>query len=228
MKKKSGLLVLRSILFLAILLASFFLPAGSFDWPEAWITLGGYLLVSLSAYVWMKKHDPGLLQERIESGSRENTKKWDNLILALYSFLMLAVIIVCGLDRVRFRWSKVPTAVEIGSFVLFVFPVILLFRVIRHNHFLSERVRIQDDRGHQVCSSGPYAMIRHPMYAAIIQVALLFPLALGSFFGLIPAVLVVGLLVIRTHLEDRTLQKELKGYSEYALRVPYRLVPGLW
>jgi protein-S-isoprenylcysteine O-methyltransferase Ste14 len=212
----------------AILLAAFFLPAGSLDWPEAWIVLGSYLLVSLTAFFWMKRHDPGLLQERIESGSRPNTKQWDNLILTIYSMLMLAMIIVCGLDRVRWHWSRVPPAVEIGAVALFAFPVILLFQVIRHNRFLSERVRIQDDRGHRVCSTGPYARIRHPMYLAIIQVALLLPLALGSLFGLIPAALVAALLVIRTRLEDRTLQRELNGYGEYARQVPYRLVPGLW
>jgi protein-S-isoprenylcysteine O-methyltransferase Ste14 len=227
-KKKPILLMLRAVLFLALLLAAFFLPAGSLDWPEAWIVLGGYLLVSLSAFAWMKRHDPGLLRERIQSGSRPNVKKWDNLIMAIYSLLMLAMIAACGMDRVRWRWSRVPLAMEIGAFVFFAFPVIQLFRVIRHNHFLSERVRIQDDRGHRVCSSGPYARIRHPMYLAIIQFVLLLPLALGSFFGLLPSLLVAALFVLRTHLEDRTLLKELNGYREYARQVSYRLVPGLW
>jgi len=227
-KKKSVLLILRVILFLALLLISFFLPAGSLNWPEAWIVLGSYLLISLSAFAWLKRHDPSLLQERMESGSRPNVKKWDNLIMAIYSLLMLALIAVCGMDRVRWRWSRVSPMVEIGAFVLFAFPVVVLFRVIRHNHFLSERVRIQDDRGHQVCSTGPYARIRHPMYLAIIQFVLLLPLALGSFFGLIPALLVAALFVLRTHLEDRTLHKELNGYSEYARQVPYRLIRGFW
>ncbi|MBU4404823.1 MAG: isoprenylcysteine carboxylmethyltransferase family protein [Candidatus Aminicenantes bacterium] len=162
MEGKSPLPALRAILLLAVLLAAFFLPAGSLDWPEAWLVLGSYLLVCLAA------------------------------------------------------------------FVLFAFPVVQLFRVIHHNRFLSERVRIQTDRGHRVCSTGPYARVRHPMYAAIILFVLLLPPALGSFFGLIPALLVAALFVLRTHLEDRTLLKELNGYSEYARQVPYRLIRGLW
>jgi protein-S-isoprenylcysteine O-methyltransferase Ste14 len=227
-KMKPVLLVLRGILVLSILLVVFFLPAGSLDWPEAWLVLGGYLLVSLAAWAWMKKHDPGLLRERIESGSKPNTKKWDNRIMAVYSLLMLALIAVCGLDRVRWRWSRVPNVVEFAAFLLFAFPVIVIFQVIRYNHFLSERVRIQDDRGHRVCSTGPYARVRHPMYAAIILFVLLLPLALGSFYGLVPALLVAALFVLRTLLEDSLLRRELDGYGEYARQVPWRLIPGIW
>lgn len=228
MKMKAVLLVPRMLLLLAMLLAAFFLPAGSFDWPEAWIFLGGYLLACLAAWAWMKQHDPELLRERIESGAKANAKQWDNWIMAAYSLLMLALIAVSGLDRVRWRWSRVPIAVEAAAFVLMALPTAQIFRVIRHNRFLSERVRIQDDRGHRVCSTDPYARIRHPMYAAIIVLFLLLPLALGSLYGLVPAILVAALFVLRTQLEDRTLQKELAGYAEYARRVPYRLIPGLW
>ncbi|MBN2345797.1 MAG: isoprenylcysteine carboxylmethyltransferase family protein, partial [Candidatus Aminicenantes bacterium] len=177
---------------------------------------------------WMKRHDPGLLRERIESGSKPDTKKWDNRLMAAYTLLMLVLIAVCGLDRVRWQWSRVPPAVEIAAFILFAFPVFLFYRVMRHNRFLSERVRIQSDRGHRVCSTGPYARVRHPMYLAIILFFLLLPLALGSFYGLVPAVLVAALIILRTVLEDRTLRRELDGYEEYARRVRFRLVPGLW
>jgi len=228
MKRKTLPVVLRAILVVAVLLAAFFLPADGFDWPEAWVVLGGYLMVSLAALVWMKRHDPGLLQERIESGSKPNTKKWDNRIMAAYSLGMLVMIVVCGLDRVRFRWSQVSLAVTITAFALFTFPVMLIFRVFLHNRFLSERVRIQNDRGHRVCTTGPYARVRHPMYLAIITLVLLLPPALGSLYGLLPALLVAALFVLRTYLEDRTLLRELEGYEEYARRVRYRLVPGLW
>lgn len=228
MKKKQVIFILRIILYLVILLATFFLPAGSFDWPEAWVFLGSYLLVCLAAYAWMKKHDPGLLRERIESGSRPNVKKWDNLIMAVYSLLLLVLIAVCGLDRVRWHWSRLPLLIEIGAFACFIFPVFVIFRVISHNHFLSERARIQTDRGQRVCSSGPYAHVRHPMYAAIILFVLLLPPALGSVYGLAPALLVAVLFVLRTLLEDRMLRSELEGYGEYTRQVPYRLIPGVW
>lgn len=221
-------LAIRAVLGTMVLLALFFLPAGSLNWPEAWGVLGLYLLSCLAAFIWMKRNDPGLLRERISRDAKRNSKAWDNRIMIVYSTLMLTLIAVCALDRVRFGWSRLPLAVTMAAFPLFVVPGYLLFRVIRANHFLSERVRIQDDRGHTVCDTGPYAVIRHPMYAAIILFTLLLPPALGSLYGLIPAVLVALLMVLRTILEDGTLKRELPGYLEYAARIRYRLVPGIW
>jgi len=221
-------LTIRLILVLLILLAAFFLPAGSLNWPEAWLVLFLYIFFSLAAFIWMKRNDPELLAERISRRSKKESKSWDNRIMVVYSFLMLALVVLSGLDRVRFGWSRVPTWIKTAAFPLFVIPGYLFFRVIRVNHFLSERVRIQEDRGHTVCDTGPYAVIRHPMYTAIILFTLLLPPALGSLYGLIPAAFVGALMVLRTALEDRTLKRELPGYPEYAARVRYRLVPGIW
>ncbi|MEA3440657.1 MAG: isoprenylcysteine carboxylmethyltransferase family protein, partial [Chloroflexota bacterium] len=110
----------------------------------------------------------------------------------------------------------------------FLFSLILIWWTFASNPYLSEQVRIQDDRGHEVVSDGPYRFVRHPMYVGIIVTVLCVPLVLGSLLALIPAVLIVVLFVIRTALEDRTLQEELEGYQAYARRVKYRLVPYIW
>ena len=226
---KSNLpLCVRVVLVLVVLLTAFFLPAGSFDWPEAWCVLVSYLVASLAAFAWMKRHDPGLYEERISAQAKRDSKGWDNLIMMVYSILMLVLIAVSAMDRVRFGWSRVPIAFKLGSGFLFLVPGVLLFRVIRENRFLSERVRIQEERGHRVCSSGPYAVVRHPMYIAILLFTFLLPPALGSVYGLIPAALVALLMVLRTHLEDLTLKNELPGYREYAESVRFRLIPGIW
>ena len=227
MKDRRGLTA-RAVFLLSLLMSVFFLPAGTLNWPEAWLVLTGYLLLSLAAFAWMKRHDPELLAERTSRRAKEKSKSWDNFIMLVYSILMLALIAVSALDRVRCGWSRVPLAAKVGSYILMSFPVALIFRVIRENRFLSERVRIQEDRGHKVCATGPYAVVRHPMYIAIILFTFLLPPALGSVYGLIPAVLVALLMVLRTHLEDLTLKNELPGYREYAESVRFRLIPGIW
>jgi len=221
-------LAFRAVVVIVVLSAAFFLPAGSLDWPEAWLVLGVYIGLSLSAFAWMNRHDPDLLQERISAASKKDAKSWDNLIMLVYSILMLVLIAVSALDRVRCGWSRIPLVVKAASGLLMAIPAILIFRVIRENRFLSERVRIQEDRGHRVCSTGPYAVVRHPMYVAIILFTLLLPMTLGSLYGLIPAAAVVWLLVLRTYLEDRTLLRELMGYREYAEKVHFRLIPKIW
>lgn len=219
-------IALRAALGIALLLAVFFLPAGSFRWVQAWVFIGFYLAVVSWLYFWIKRRDPVLLRERMSP--RKNVKSWDKKILRVYSLFLGVLLVVAGLDAVRFRWSRLPLGVNLLGFGGLALATILIFWVLRENTFASSVVRIQTDRGQRVCSTGPYAYVRHPMYVGVILVMIFFPAALGSRLAFIPAVIIVGLFVLRTSLEDKTLKEELPGYDDYARSVRFRLIPGLW
>jgi len=203
-----------------------FVPAGRLDWPAAWILSLLYGAFLLAYAVWGTLKAPDLLKER--SQVAENVKTWDKVIMAFYTVLLLTTFVLAGLDWGRVRWSQMAVAWQVLGLVGMVLSVVLIFWTILTNAYLGRMVRIQEDRGHQVVTGGPYRYVRHPMYVGII---LLFPcmaLFLGSWWASVPASLIAMLMVVRTALEDRTLQAELPGYAEYAQRVHYRLVPGVW
>jgi protein-S-isoprenylcysteine O-methyltransferase Ste14 len=219
--------VVKGLFTVILVLILFFLPAGTLDWPEAWIVILLYFLTLTLLVRWLKRKDPELLRERRTARKKKNVKGWDKVIMLLYS-LLLVMLVVLGLDAGRFGWSRVPFWWKgIGFFCFFVATAIVTWTM-KENTYLSEMVRIQEERGQRVCTGGPYRYLRHPMYLGVIIMVSGFPLALGSWYALIPALLVVILFIIRTALEDRTLQKELTGYREYAQRVRYRLIPGIW
>ena len=219
-------LIFRVLISLALVLAIFFIPAGSLRWPQAWIFIALYLSAVAWFYLSTKKRDPGLLKERMSP--QKNVKAWDRRIVRIYSLLLAAMTVLVGLDAVRFRWSHLAPGWNVLGFGGLALAMLLAFWATRENPFASQVVRIQDDRGHRVCSTGPYAHVRHPMYDGVILSIISFPLALGSLFALIPAGFIVGLFILRTSLEDKTLQEELPGYKEYAQKVRYRLIPGVW
>lgn len=205
-----------------------FAAAGTFVWPALWILLGFYFLTTGGWMVWLRHRDPGLLKERMTGRTRPDVKAWDKKIIRAYTVLLSIMLIVAPLDAVRFRWSRVPflprALALLGLFAAWGL-VIAAFRV---NAFLAECVRIQSERGHTVCSTGPYRIVRHPMYVGVILTILCIPALLGSLYALIPAALIAALFVLRTGLEDKTLRAELPGYAEYARDVRWRLVPGIW
>jgi protein-S-isoprenylcysteine O-methyltransferase Ste14 len=219
-------IVLRTVSGLGLFFAILFVPAGSVRWPQAWVFVLFYLSAVAGFFLWTKKKDPGLLKERMSP--RKNVKAWDRRIIRIYSFFLVAMTVLAGMDAVRFRWSHVALGLNLVGFAGLVLAMLLAFWATRENTFASSMVRIQTDRGHRVCSTGPYAHIRHPMYVGVILSIICFPLALGSFFALIPAGIIVGLFILRTSLEDKALQEELPGYKEYAQKVRFRLIPGVW
>jgi protein-S-isoprenylcysteine O-methyltransferase Ste14 len=219
-------LAFRTVISLALVLAIFFIPAGSFRWPQAWVFIGLYLSAVAGFFFYTRKRDPGLLKERMSPP--KSVKAWDRRIIRVYSLILAAMIVLTGLDAVRFRWSRLSLGWNVLGFGGFVLAMLVAFWATRENTFASEVVRIQDDRGHRVCSTGPYAHVRHPMYVGVILSILSFPLALGSLYAFIPAGIIVGLFILRTSLEDKTLKEELPGYREYAQKVRFRLIPGLW
>jgi protein-S-isoprenylcysteine O-methyltransferase Ste14 len=212
-----------TLLVMAVVL---FLAAGRLDWAAAWIFLGLYVLAVLTLGVWATHKNPDVVNERGKLA--KNTKSWDKILMTLYTVLLFVVLAVAGLDAGRSGGSVMPVAVQVVGFVGLVLAMALTYWAMAVNPFLSALVRIQGDRGHHAITSGPYRYVRHPMYAATLVMWPGIALALGSGWALIPAVAIDLIFVIRTALEDRTLQAELPGYVEYAQRVHYRLVPGVW
>ena len=200
--------------------------AGRTDWPMAWVYIAIQGTAILINGLTIARQNPDLINERGRRAA--NIKGWDKTWAAIYTPMPLVVVGIAGLDAGRFGWSSMPFAVQIVGLVPYVLAFITVWWAMASNPFLSTMVRIQDDRGHQVITSGPYQHVRHPMYVGAILMWIGAPLALGSWWALIPGGLTVMLVIIRTALEDRTLQDELPGYAEYAQRVCYRLLPGVW
>ncbi len=220
------LIIVRATFTILLMLAAIFIPAGTFRWPEAWLFLFFYFSTAAWSMIWMKRHSPGLLRERMSR--KKDVKSWDKKIMWTYLAMLFPLAILPGLDAVRFQWSSVPLIVKILAFIGFFPAMGIIFWTMRENAYLSDVVRIQEDRGHKVCTTGPYRYVRHPMYASVILIMICFPLFMGSYFSLIPAFIIIILFFFRTSFEDKTLQEELPGYKEYAQKVRYRLVPGIW
>ncbi len=212
-----------SVLLMGLVL---FLSAGRLDWPAAWIFLGSYALVILTLGVWVTRKHPDVVNERGKIA--HNAKSWDKVLMTIYTVMILVLFAVAGLDAGRFGWSVMPLALQLIGYIALIFAMAVTYWAMAVNPFLSTIVRIQDDRGHYVVTSGPYRYVRHPMYAMILLMYPGIALELGSWWALIPAAVIMIVFVIRTALEDRTLQAELPGYVEYAQQTRYRLVPGVW
>jgi protein-S-isoprenylcysteine O-methyltransferase Ste14 len=212
--------VLVSLLLIGALL---FLSAGRLDWLWGWLFLACFLLLMLASAVVMGK-SPDLINER----GRRAVKVWDKILMGAYSLLLFAAPVVAGLDAVRCEWSAMPLALHLIGVALAIPAMIMPLWAMSANAYLSTMVRIQDDRGQQVVTTGPYRYVRHPMYVGTIFFGLCIPLFLGSWWAFIPCGLIVAMFVVRTALEDRILREELPGYAEYTQRVRYRLLPGIW
>jgi len=211
---------------IAIQAVILFLSAGKLGWVWAWIYIGIYLVgVAINA-TFMLRYSPETIAERAEARGMED---WDKVIASLLAIMyFLGIQIVAGLD-VRFGWTgQVALALHIAGAVAFVLGSTLFSWAMISNAYFSTVVRIQEDRGHTVCTTGPYRFVRHPGYVGVIIQSLALPLMLGSLWSLVPGGLAVLLMVARTALEDKTLLEELDGYRDYAKRVHYRLVPGVW
>jgi protein-S-isoprenylcysteine O-methyltransferase Ste14 len=203
-----------------------FLAAGRLDWLAGWAYMAVYVgFIGVNALILMP-HGKELIAER--SAVREDVKGWDKLVLILSAILGPGMLIVAGLDM-RFGWSApVASEVRVAALVVMILGYGLFSWAMASNAFFSAAVRLQKDRGHQVATGGPYRFARHPGYSGMMAFTPATALMLGSLWALIPAALLCVTMVIRTALEDRTLRHELDGYEEYAQRVRYRLLPGLW
>ena len=219
-------ILLRLMAFVLLLTAILFLAVGRWDWVAGWIYMTMYASMTVIS-VLVVPLDPELVQERTQI--KEGVKEWDKRITVVGSVLYpLAILVVTGLD-VRFGWSpRIPPALQFAALVVAAAGNLLSIWATAVNRFYGRFVRIQKERGHTVISDGPYRYVRHPGYLGQMIFSLASALALGSLWALIPGCLFAALLVVRTALEDRTLQDELEGYKAYAWQVPYRLIPYLW
>ena len=225
-KKKSKLPYLVTIVILASIISAIVLAAGRWDWIEMWIFLATYLIVFIAWGMYLKFKKPDLLQERVTAFGKG--KKWDRILIGIYWILILVFLVTASLDAGRHQNFVTPIPIKIISMVFILAGYALGFWSGIANEYLSSFVRIQEERGHQVSQAGPYRFIRHPMYAGDILSYPFVALFLNSLWALIPAALIIVLFIVRTYLEDTTLQRELEGYSEYTQKVKYRLVPYVW
>ena len=217
---------IRETMGIAVMGAALFWPAGKIDWWAAWAAMAVMLAWSAATAMVILRFNPELLRERL--GPRRGAKTWDTAIMSMLGLIQLARYIVAGFDQ-RYGWTGgVPLAAQIAAFIVCILGYALVVWATASNAYFSQIVRIQSERGHAVVTGGPYQSVRHPAYLGAILFELAVPILLASWWAFMLSGLNVILLLLRTTLEDRTLQAELSGYVDYARRVLYRLVPGLW
>jgi protein-S-isoprenylcysteine O-methyltransferase Ste14 len=214
------------VMFLVFALA-LFLPAGTLAWFAGWCYLLLFFGFAAGISLWLLKYNPALLRERMVMFSADQ-KSWDKVLFALIEVVVMAWLVLMPLDAVRFHWSYVPGWLQIVGGLLLVSSFFLFFLTFRENSFLSPMVRLQQERGQTVVSTGPYHYVRHPMYAGILLFVPGTALLLGSWYGLLAGVLIVVMVARRAVLEEQTLQAELPGYDAYMEQVKYRFVPYIW
>lgn len=219
-------LILSIGLTLVFFVLCLFFPAGTWAWARGWLFFVVVVATSVVISLYLRRVNPDIIAARVNR--HEGTKGWDRWLLGLLIPAMVSILPVAALDDGRFHWLPMPWWVCGIGYVLVIAGLVGLTWAESVNKFFEPTVRIQTDRGHRVIDTGPYAIVRHPGYVASYLLILGMPLSLGSFWALIPAVLTCLLLVLRTILEDKTLHDELPGYKEYAQRVRYRLIPGVW
>jgi len=202
---------------------------GDIGWWQGWLYSLVIFAAGIGGHIWAELRHPGLMAERQNIEKMKNAKSWDKVLAPLMAVSIgFPLVIVAGLDH-RYNWSpEFPLWLIVIGFILISLGYAFALWAMAENRFFSSVVRIQTDRGHVVCDSGPYRFVRHPGYAGNIFPPFGIVLALGSLWTLIPAAAALIITVIRTVLEDQTLQEELPGYRDYARRVRYRLIPWVY
>jgi protein-S-isoprenylcysteine O-methyltransferase Ste14 len=211
---------------MAVMGVALFLSAGRLDWTAAWVYLALNIVIVATIGMYVARRNPDVINERGKIG--QNVKNWDKVVMLLYTVSMFGLLIVAGFDAVRFGWTSMSVAGQAVGVVGYFLSMAITYWAMLSNPFLSTTVRIQEDRGHQVATAGPYQIVRHPMYVGVILMWLSTALILGSWWALVPGVFIAVIFVVRAALEDRMLQAELPGYADYAKRVQQRLIPGVW
>jgi protein-S-isoprenylcysteine O-methyltransferase Ste14 len=202
--------------------------SGEWDWWEAWMYAAFSSLSFILSRLMMARRHPDLITERARFMEAKDTKPWDKILAPLLALGSILILAVAGLDKF-YRWSSpFSLTAKILAFIGILLGYAFSSWALIENRFFAGTVRIQTERGHHVVSTGPYRIVRHPGYAGAILGYLLIPVVLDSIWSLIPAILLLIVLIIRTVLEDKTLQEELPGYREYARKTRYRLMPGIW
>jgi protein-S-isoprenylcysteine O-methyltransferase Ste14 len=205
-----------------------FLPAGTLAWPQGWAFLVLFWVGSEAQGVWMLRNDPALLAARLQSPLSPDQAPRDRAVMALILISFIAWIVFMALDARRFGWSHTPPWAQALGAALLVAAFWGWFLVLRANSFAATTIRLQAERRQSVISTGPYAVVRHPMYAFTLLFMVGAPLLLGSLWGLAGLLVFIPLLAARTLGEEAMLRRGLPGYADYARRVRFRLAPGIW
>jgi protein-S-isoprenylcysteine O-methyltransferase Ste14 len=221
-------LIIKTVIWNAFQAALLFVSAGTVRWPAGWVFIAEMGGLGLAVGLWLARHDPALLAERMSAGFQATQKTWDKVFMVTLLVLWNGWLVLMALDAVRFRWSQVPLWVQTVGAVLIALCMYVFYLTFRENTYAAPVVKIQAERGHRVVTTGPYAYVRHPMYAGALLLFVGIPLLLGSWYGLAAVLVIVALLIARIVMEERTLTDELPGYREYAARVRWRLAPGVW
>lgn len=217
--------IMKKIFIVPIVLAIFmwvvlFIPAGTLKYLPGWIFWCGFTLITFFIGIYFVKRNPEFLARR----TKVKGDKSSNKSPAYYKLFYLGFILP-GLDF-RFHWSNEPLWVIIAANIIALAGYIFIFYVFKENSYASTVITVEDEQ--KVISSGPYGLVRHPMYTGMILMALFMPLALGSYFAFIPMLLIIPITVTRINNEEKLLIKELKGYKEYCDKTKYRLIPYIW
>ncbi len=222
------LLTVEFIALFAVFALVLFLSAGTVFWLAGWVFLLLFFAADAALAVWLLRHDPGLLKERMSGFGKPGEPTWDKVFFVVLQIFFVAWFVLMPLDAVRFRWSQVPAWLQVVGAMLLVVSFYLFFLTFRENPYASPAVRVQTERGQTVITTGPYRYVRHPLYAAVIPFGIGIPLLLGSWYGLLMALIFIVALALRAVQEERVLQAELPGYAEYLAQVKYRFIPHVW
>jgi protein-S-isoprenylcysteine O-methyltransferase Ste14 len=211
--------LLAAVVFLA---AMFFVPAGTLAYWEAWVFMGSLFTPMFVLVVYLLKTAPDLVERRMRL---KETQMEQKLIIRLFFIIFALAFLLPGFDH-RFGWSSVPVPVVIAADAIVLLGYILVGLVMRENRYASRVIEVEQEQ--KVITTGPYALIRHPMYLGVLLIYVFSPLALGSYWSMIFTVPLPFLLVARIRNEESVLLRDLKGYSEYLRKTRYRLLPGVW
>jgi protein-S-isoprenylcysteine O-methyltransferase Ste14 len=216
----------RALLVLVVVMAALlFIPAGTLDYWQAWIFLTVYVALSVAITLHLAKKDPRLLERRMRGGPFAEKRISQKIIMTVTSLGFFGLIVVPAFDH-RFGWSHLPPPVALAGDVLMALGWLAVFFVFRENTFTSATIELAPDQ--RVISTGPYALVRHPMYAGALVMLLGIPIALGSWWGVLVIVAILPALIFRLIDEEKFLARNLPGYQEYQAKVRYRLIPGVW
>jgi protein-S-isoprenylcysteine O-methyltransferase Ste14 len=209
----------------AFFIALIFWPAGTFHYWQGWLFFAVFGAATLSFTLYLALYDKPLLERRLAAGPWHEQERSQKIIVSLILIMFFAAIVLSALDH-RYGWSPVPPAVTIFGNVLTILSFLFMFWVIKVNSYAASNVRVE--KGQKVIDTGPYAYVRHPMYAGAVWLFVAIPLALGSWWWTLLTVLCLPILLWRLLDEERVLRRDLQGYTEYSRRVRYRLIPYLW
>jgi protein-S-isoprenylcysteine O-methyltransferase Ste14 len=217
-----------ALLWIVLIGVLLFVPAGTLDWPGAWVFMAEFVIGAAAITYWLARHDPGLLKERMGGAFQKGQTLADKVFMTVIIVVWYGWLVLMGLDVRRWHVSHMPVGLAFAGALLIPLGYYIVWCVFRANSFAAPVIRIQSERGQHVVDTGPYAVVRHPMYAGATIYMLGMPLLLGSWFGLLVLPLIFCALVVRILIEEAALRKGIAGYGEYAARVRYRLMPGVW